>query len=58
MCYAPSRVYRRDPSGELELLIDDPDHSVLCHPTNGVLRGDKLYTANLGRWHITEVPLP
>jgi sugar lactone lactonase YvrE len=58
MCYAPSRVYRRDPTGELELLIDDPDHAVLCHPTNGVIAGGMLYTANLGRWHITEVALP
>jgi sugar lactone lactonase YvrE len=57
MCYAPSRVYRRPPGGELELLIDDPDHSVLCHPTNGVLRDGVLYTANLGRWHITQIPL-
>ena len=45
-------------AGELELLIDDPDHSVLCHPTNGVLHEGTLYTANLGRWHITKVPLP
>jgi sugar lactone lactonase YvrE len=58
LCYAPSRVYRRNPTGELELLIDDPDHSVLCHPTNGVVRDGVFYTANLGRWHITEVPLP
>ena len=58
MCYAPSRVYRRHADGELDLLIDDPDHSVLCHPTNGVLKGGVLYTANLGRWHITEIPLP
>jgi sugar lactone lactonase YvrE len=58
MCYAPSRVYRRRPGGELELLIDDPDHSVLCHPTNGVIRDGVLYTANLGRWHITAITLP
>ena len=43
MCYAPSRVYRRHATGALELLIDDPDHSVLCHPTNGVLRDGVLY---------------
>jgi sugar lactone lactonase YvrE len=57
LCYAPSCVYRYRSDGELELLIDDLDHSVLCHPTNGVVRGDTLYTANLGRWHITEIPL-
>ncbi|MEA2620250.1 MAG: gluconolactonase [Chloroflexota bacterium] len=58
LCYAPSRVYRHHPDGELELVIDDPDHSVLCHPTNGVLKDGMLYTANLGRWHITEIPWP
>ena len=58
MCYAPSRVYRRHADGTLELVIDDPDHSVLCHPTNGVLKGDTLYTANLGRWHITAIEWP
>ena len=56
MCYAPSRIYRRHAGGELELLIDDPDHSVLCHPTNGVVGDGMLYTANLGRWHITAIP--
>lgn len=58
MCYAPSRVYRRHADGTLELVIDDPDHAVLCHPTNGVLKGDTLYTANLGRWHITAIEWP
>jgi gluconolactonase len=58
ICYAPSCVYRHRPDGELELVINDPDHSVLCHPTNGVVRDGVLYTANLGRWHITQVPLP
>jgi gluconolactonase len=58
LCYAPSRVYRRHADAELELVIDDPDHSVLCHPTNGVLKDGVLYTANLGRWHITQIPWP
>lgn len=58
LCYAPSRIYRHHPDAELELVIDDPDHSVLCHPTNGVLGNGVLYTANLGRWHITEIPWP
>lgn len=58
LCYAPSRVYRHHRDGKLELVIDDPDHSVLCHPTNGVLKNGTLYTANLGRWHITEIPWP
>jgi sugar lactone lactonase YvrE len=58
LCYAPSCVCRHRSDGGLELVIDDPDHEILCHPTNGVVRGGSLYTTNLGRWHITEVPLP
>jgi gluconolactonase len=57
ICYAPSCVYRHHPGRELELVINDPDHSILCHPTNGVLRDGVLFTTNLGRWHITQIPL-
>lgn len=56
-CYEPSRVYRATPSGELQLLIDDPDAHTLCHPTNCAFRGTDLFTANLGRWHITRIPV-
>ncbi len=31
--------------------------TVLAHPTNVALKGDRLYTANLGRWHVTEFDL-
>jgi sugar lactone lactonase YvrE len=55
LCYSPSRVYRHHADGTLELVIDDPDQEVLCHPTNGVLKDGTLYTANLGRWHVTAV---
>lgn len=58
MCYAPSRVYRQRPDGDLDLVIDDPEHELICHPTNGVVRDSSLYVANLGRWHITQIPLP
>jgi sugar lactone lactonase YvrE len=57
LCYTPSCVYRYRPGRDLELIINDPDHSILCHPTNGVIRDGVLFTANLGRWHITQVPL-
>ena len=56
-CYEPSRIYRwREDSG-LELLIEDPAATTLAHPTNIAFKGNKLYTANLGRWHITEIDL-
>ncbi len=54
-CYEPSRLYRADPDGRLELLIDDPEAHTFCHPTNCAFRGTDLFTANLGRWHVTRV---
>ncbi|MDG0810031.1 SMP-30/gluconolactonase/LRE family protein [Cohnella rhizosphaerae] len=59
-CYEPSRIYRMDvnrPEAGLELVAEDPTAHELCHPTNGVLVGDDLYVCNLGRWHITRIPL-
>ncbi len=56
-CYEPSRIYRMKPGGDLELLIEDRKATVLAHPTNIAFKGDKLYTANLGRWHITEIDM-
>jgi gluconolactonase len=54
-CYEPSRVFRATPDGRLELFIDDPDAHLFCHPTNCAFRGTDLFTANLGRWHITRI---
>jgi gluconolactonase len=54
-CYEPSRLYRARPDGTLDLLIDDPEAHTFCHPTNCAFRGPDLFTANLGRWHITRV---
>lgn len=56
-CYEPSRIYRLRPGGDLEILIEDPKATLLAHPTNIAFKGSKLYTANLGRWHITEIDL-
>jgi gluconolactonase len=54
-CYEPSRVFRASPEGRLELLYDDPEAHMLCHPTNCAFRGPELFTSNLGRWHITRI---
>lgn len=54
-CYEPSRIYRLSLEGTLELFYDDPDAHMLCHPTNCAFRGSELFTANLGRWHITRI---
>jgi sugar lactone lactonase YvrE len=56
-CYEPSRIYRLKPGGALEVLIEDRKATLIAHPTNIAFKGDKLYTANLGRWHITEIDL-
>ena len=56
-CYEPSRIYRWRDGGPLEVLIEDPHATTIAHPTNVALKGAKMYTANLGRWHITEIDL-
>lgn len=56
-CYEPSRIYRYDETRGLELLIEDPQATILAHPTNIARRCDKLFTANLGRWHLTEIDI-
>ena len=57
-CYEPGRIWRRtaDRRG-VEVLIEDPKATVMAHPTNIALKGDRMYAANLGRWHITEIDL-
>ncbi|MDC3415147.1 SMP-30/gluconolactonase/LRE family protein [Terrihalobacillus insolitus] len=59
-CYEPSRVYRinlHHPDTSFDLIVDDPHATTLCHPTNGAIRGSKLFLANLGRWHISAIDL-
>jgi sugar lactone lactonase YvrE len=56
-CYEPSRIYRWRKDRGLETLIEDPTATTIAHPTNIAFKDDKLYTANLGRWHITAIDL-
>lgn len=54
-CYEPSLVLLVDHNGHFtELLRDDTAH-LMCHPTNIAFRGSELFTANLGRWHLTKI---
>ncbi|MDL2398136.1 SMP-30/gluconolactonase/LRE family protein [Rhizobium mayense] len=53
--YEPSRILRVDAAGTVNVLAEDPTAHVLCHPTNVAFDGNKLYAANLGRWHIAVV---
>ncbi|WP_166351269.1 SMP-30/gluconolactonase/LRE family protein [Phytoactinopolyspora limicola] len=55
-CYEPSQVLRVDPStGQVSTVLTDPTAHLLCHPANVAVRGDQLFTSNLGRWHITVI---
>lgn len=57
-CYEPGRIYCRKPhQSAAQILIEDSHATILVHPTNMALKDDRMYTANLGRWHITEIDL-
>ena len=55
-CYEPSRVLRISPDGRtVEVYIEEATAHLFAHPTNLAFDGAALYTANLGRWHITRI---
>jgi sugar lactone lactonase YvrE len=55
-CYEPSRILRIAPDGSRsDVYIEEPTAHLFAHPTNIAFAGPALYTANLGRWHITKV---
>jgi gluconolactonase len=54
-CYEPSQVLRIDPSGTVDVLWHDVTAHTLAHPTNVAFRGTTMFTANLGRWHVTRI---
>ncbi len=55
-CYEPSRILRIGPEGgTADIYIEDPTAHLLAHPTNVAFDGRWLYTANLGRWHVTRI---
>jgi len=55
-CYEPSRVLRISQDGKTtDVYVEDPTAHLFAHPTNIAFDGPALYTANLGRWHITKV---
>lgn len=58
-CYEPSRIYMTNPDGKTSLLIEDKHCTIMAHPTNIAISedGNTMYTANLGRWHITEIDI-
>ncbi|MEQ9405929.1 MAG: SMP-30/gluconolactonase/LRE family protein [Cyclobacteriaceae bacterium] len=59
-CYAPNKIYRVAPDKTISVLVDDWEAHTLSNPTNIAFGGsdfDQLFTANLGRWHVTKIDL-
>jgi gluconolactonase len=59
-CYRPDRIYRLSLGGDLDILADDYEGTLIAAPTNVAFCGrnlDVLISANLGRWHITRYDL-
>ena len=59
-CYRPDRIYWLMPSGQLDVLAEDYEGTVIAAPTNIAFCGqnrDLFLSANLGRWHITHYDL-
>lgn len=57
-CYRPDRIYYLTPQGDLEILAEDPQGTLLAAPTNICFVGPErrtLISANLGRWHLTRL---
>ena len=55
-CYRPDRIYRLTPSGQLDILAEDWQGTLIASPTNIAFCGterDILLSSSLGRWHIT-----
>jgi gluconolactonase len=55
-CYRPDRIVHISSGGQVEVIAEDPQGTMLAAPTNIVFVGDardRLVSANLGRWHLT-----
>ena len=54
--YRPDVIYRRMPTGQVDILAEDFEGTLIAAPTNIAFCGpnrDVLLSTNLGRWHIT-----
>ncbi|MFT4834395.1 MAG: gluconolactonase [Marinoscillum sp.] len=59
-CYAPNKIYKVAPDQSISVLVDDWEAHTLSNPTNIAFGGpnfDQMFTANLGRWHVTKIDL-
>ena len=48
-------MLRIQPGGHVDVLLREWSAHLLAHPTNIAFRGATMFTANLGRWHITRL---
>ena len=58
-CYTPNTIFKVTPSRNVTEFVHDWDAHTLANPTNIAFGGpdnSTLYSANLGRWHITSIP--
>lgn len=54
-CYRPDTIFRLSPGGDLTVLLDDYEGTILGAPTNVCFGGpdlSALFWGNLGRWHL------
>ena len=59
-CYRPDRIYCVSPAGDVSVVADDPEGTMLAAPTNAAWFGDdheRFVCANLGRWHLSTATL-
>ena len=59
-CYAPSRIYKVNKNKAVTILVDDWEAHTISNPTNLAFGGknfNELFTANLGRWHVSKINL-
>src|SRR5690606_32865248 len=60
-CYRPDAVYLIGLDGTRELIVDDPQGTVIAAPTNVVFGGPKLgqiVVPNFNRWHLARFSVP
>jgi gluconolactonase len=58
-CYASDNIYKVSARGKVQLLAYDPAGTMIARPTNVAFGGpdfDRMYLANLGRWHVCQAP--
>ena len=59
-CYTPNKIYKVTPDRNVTEYLFDWDGHTLSNPTNTAWGGenfDQMFTANLGRWHITKIDM-